>query len=508
MASNIFENDLSLIGEASRTYLARKHRMLIGGEWVEAASGKTFDVIDPTDGRVLASVPEGDAPDVDRAVKAARSALRDGPWAKWGPVQRERALLRLADLIERDGTLLSEVESVNGGRVLSSTRFLDVELSIDYLRYMAGWASKINGQTIEPSLPRTDRTRFTAMSLREPIGVVAAITPWNVPLGQAIWKLAPVLATGCTMVLKPAEQTPLTALRLGELVQEAGIPPGVLNVVTGFGPTAGAALVKHPGVDKIGFTGSTETGRQIGTLAAARMTHVTLELGGKSAMVVMDDADLDLAIPGLAAGIFSNHGQNCCAGSRMYVHSKVYDRVVDGVAQIARSIQLGSPLQPSTQMGPLISARQQERVLSYIQSGVEQGATLVAGGTPVGAAGCYVQPTLLADVRHDMRVVQEEIFGPVLGIMRFDDFDDVIARANDSQFGLGGSIWTTNLNRAHRFIAESESGMVWVNTHAVLDRSVPFGGFKQSGIGHELGEEAVRHHTRLKSAIIALDTRA
>ncbi len=507
MADNTLENDLGLISETSRAYLSRKHRLLIGGEWVEAASGKTFDVIDPTNGRVLTSVPEGDSADVDRAVIAARTALKDGPWAKWGPVQRERALLRLADLLDRDGPLLSEVESVNGGRIMQSTRMLDVELSVDYLRYMAGWASKITGQTIEPSLPRNDRTRFTAMSLREPIGVVGAITPWNVPLGQAVWKLAPVLATGCTMVLKPAEQTPLTALRLGELVQEAGIPSGVLNIVTGFGPTAGAALVGHPGVDKIGFTGSTETGRQIGMLAASRMKHVTLELGGKSAMVVMDDADLDWAIPGLAAGIFSNHGQNCCAGSRMYVQRKVYDKVVEGVAKIARSIKLGSPLQPSTQMGPLVSAKQQERVLEYIRSGVRQGATVVTGGAAVASAGCYVQPTLLADVRHDMRVVQEEIFGPVLGIMSFDDFDDVIRRANDTQFGLGGSIWTTNLNRAHRFIAESESGMVWVNTHGVLDRSVPFGGFKQSGIGHELGEEAIHHHTRLKSAIIALDSR-
>jgi len=508
MAVNLFENDLNLINAASRAYLARKHRMLINGEWVAAVSGKVFDVVDPTNGRVVASVPEGDAPDVDLAVKAARAALRSGPWAKWGVVERERALLRLADLLERDALLMSEVESVNSGRMLAATRMFDVELSVDYLRYMAGWATKITGQTIEPSLPRTDGSRFFAMSLREPVGVVAAITPWNVPLGQAVWKLAPVLATGCTVVLKPAEQTPLTALRLGELVQEAGIPPGVVNIVTGFGPTAGAALVAHPDVDKIGFTGSTETGRQIGTSAAARMKHVTLELGGKSAMVVMDDADLDIAIPGLATGIFANHGQNCCAGSRMYVHSKIYDKVVDGVARIARSIKLGSPLQPSTQMGPLVSTRQQQRVLGYIRSGVEQGASVVAGGGAAADVGCYVQPTLLVDVREDMRVVQDEIFGPVLGIMRFDDFDEVMQRANGTQFGLGGSIWTTNLHRAHRFMAQSESGMVWVNTHAVLDRAVPFGGFKQSGIGHELGEEAIRHHTRLKSAIVALDTRA
>lgn len=508
MATNLLENDLSLISEASRSFLARQHRMLINGEWVAAASGKSFDVVDPTNGRVVASVPEGDAPDVDRAVKAARAAFSSGPWAKWGPVERERALLRVADLLERDALLMSEVESVNSGRALWATRMFDVELSVDYLRYMAGWTTKITGQTFNPSLPRTDSSRFFAMSLREPVGVVAAITPWNVPLGQAVWKLAPVLATGCTVVLKPAEQTPLTALRFAQLVQEAGIPPGVVNIVTGFGATAGAALVAHPGIDKIGFTGSTEVGRQIGTVAASQMKHVTLELGGKSAMVVMDDADLDITIPGLAMGIFANHGQNCCAGSRMYVHDKVYDKVVDGIAKIANSIQLGSPLQPTTQMGPLISAKQQQRVLGYIRSGVEQGAAVVTGGSPVGAVGCYVQPTLLADVRHDMRVVQEEIFGPVLGIQRFNDFDEVMQRANDTQFGLGGSIWTTNLHRAHRFMAESDSGMVWVNTHAVLDRAVPFGGFKQSGVGHELGEEAIRHHTRLKSAIVALDTRA
>jgi phenylacetaldehyde dehydrogenase len=412
--------------------------------------------------------------------------------------------LRLAELLEANATEFSEIESVNSGRILPATRAFDVDLSVSYLRYMAGWATKIHGQTLEPSVPYVPGGHFFAMTLRQPIGVVGAITPWNVPLGQAIWKIAPALATGCTLVLKPAEQTPLTALRFAELVAQAGIPEGVINIVTGCGERAGAALVAHPQVDKISFTGSTEVGRLIGEAAARTMKHVTLELGGKSPMVVLEDADLEITIPGTAIGIFANHGQNCCAGSRLFVHESLYEQVVDGIAQIAKTTKLGPALAPDTQMGPLVSAGQQKRVLGYIESAQEQGAQLIVGGEALAGPGAYVRPTVFANVRPEMRVVQEEIFGPVLTVARFDDVNDVLRRANDTQFGLGASVWTRDLNKAHWFIKNFRAGTVWVNTHAVLDLAVPFGGVKQSGIGHELGEEAICHHTHLKSAIISL----
>jgi phenylacetaldehyde dehydrogenase len=385
-----------------------------------------------------------------------------------------------------------------------STKAFDVDLSVDYLRYMAGWATKIHGQTMNPSVPYVPGGKFFAMTVREPVGVVGAVTPWNVPLGQAVWKVAPALAAGCTIVLKPAEQTPLTALRFAQLVAEAGVPEGVVNVVTGYGEAAGAALVAHPGIDKISFTGSTEVGRLIGEAAARQMKRFTLELGGKSPMVVMADADLEVAIPGAAIGIFANHGQNCCAGSRLFVHSSIYERVIDGIARIARSLKLGPALSPDTQMGPLVSKVQQERVLGYIRSGESDGAKLIVGGKALPGPGAYVQPTILTDVKASMKCVREEIFGPVLAATRFDEVGEVIERANDTTFGLGASVWTESLNAAHWFVRQFKSGTVWINTHGVLDLAVPFGGIKQSGIGHELGEEAVNHHTHLKSVIASL----
>jgi phenylacetaldehyde dehydrogenase len=420
-----------------------------------------------------------------------------------GP-ERERLLLRLADLLEANAAEFSEIESVNSGRILPATRAFDVDLSVSYLRYMAGWATKIYGQTVETTVPYVPGGNFFGMTLREPIGVVGAITPWNVPLGQAIWKIAPALATGCTLVLKPAEQTPLTALRFAALVAQAGIPDGVINVVTGYGESAGAALVAHPGVDKVSFTGSTQVGRTIGAVAARHMKRFTLELGGKSPMVVLEDADPAVAIPGTAMGIFANHGQNCCAGSRLFVHERLYDEVIGGIAKIAAGIKLGPSLAPDTQMGPLISAAQQARVMGYIESGREQGARVVVGGDALGGPGSYVKPTVLADVAPHMRVVQEEIFGPVLSVAKFTDLNDVLRRANETQFGLGASVWTRSLDKAHFFIHNFRAGTVWVNTHAVLDLAVPFGGVKQSGVGHELGEEAIRNHTNLKAAIISL----
>jgi phenylacetaldehyde dehydrogenase len=501
---NALTNDLSRLGVASRASLTATQRLFIGGRFVDSATGGTFAVTDPTSGQEIARVPEGDVVDIDNAVTAARRAFDTGAWPRLRPSERERIMLRLADLLERHAEELSELESVNSGRTLTNTRLIDVNLSVDYLRYMAGWATKIHGKTFNTSTPYAPNARFFAMTLREPVGVVGAITPWNVPLGQAIWKIAPALATGCTLVLKPAEQTPLTALRFAQLIAEAEVPEGVINVVTGFGATAGAALVRHPGVDKISFTGSTEIGRQIGASAAAQMKRFTLELGGKSPMVVMDDADLDIAIPGTAMGIFANHGQNCCAGSRLFVHERIYDRVTEGIAEIARKIRLGPPLDPATEMGPLISAGQQARVLAYIASGRKEGAEVLVGGAAPAASGSYVQPTVLTHVKPTMRVVREEIFGPVLTAASFSDVGDVLRRANDTQFGLGASIWTRSLDVAHAFIREFKAGTVWVNTHNVLDLAVPFGGVRQSGVGHELGEAAIEHHTHLKAAILPM----
>ncbi len=497
-------NDLSLIGPASRGFLGSQHGIFIDGRFVSGSSGESIAVVDPTSGQTVGHVPAGGSEDIDRAVKAARQAFDSGPWRTMKGPDREKRLLRLADLLERHAVEFSEIESVNSGRVLAATRAFDVDLSVSYLRYMAGWATKIHGQTIETTAPYVPGGNFFGMTLREPVGVVGAITPWNVPLGQAIWKIAPALATGCTLVLKPAEQTPLTALRFAALVAEADIPAGVVNIVTGYGENAGAALVAHQGVDKISFTGSSQVGRIIGEAAGRNMKQFTLELGGKSPMVVLEDADLEVTIPGTAMGIFANHGQNCCAGSRLFVHERLYDEVVAGIARIAEGIKLGPALSPDTQMGPLINAGQQRRVLGYIQSGREQGASVVTGGKALSGPRSYVCPTVLANVAPHMRVVQEEIFGPVLTVARFTEIQDALTRANDTQFGLGASVWTRSLDKAHFFIRNFRAGTVWVNTHTVLDLAVPFGGVKQSGVGHELGEEAIRHHTHLKAAIISL----
>ncbi|MEJ8566999.1 aldehyde dehydrogenase family protein [Elongatibacter sediminis] len=498
-AHSELRNDLAKLSSPARKFLAGDHRMLIGGRRVDAESGAALEVVDPTSGDVLGAVPAGDAKDVDLAVKSARAALESGPWSRMKPVERERLMLRLAQLLEESAEELAEIESVNSGRTIPNTRAFDVNLSVDYLRYMAGWSTKIHGETFSPSVPYVPDTNFFSYTLREPIGVVGAITPWNVPLGQAIWKIAPVLATGCTMVLKPAEQTPLTALRFAELIIEAGIPEGVVNIVTGLGETAGAALVDHPDVDKIAFTGSTEIGHLIASRCAGTLKRYTLELGGKSAMLVFPDADPEVTIPGTAMAIFGNHGQNCCAGSRLYIHKDIFEEHMAGVAEFARNIRLGSALDPQTEMGPLVSMKQRERVLGYVESGVSDGAEIVTGGCGVTESGAYVEPTVIQNVRPDMKIVQEEIFGPVLVASPFDDLDDVVRQANATQFGLGASIWTNDLRRTHSLIPRLKAGTVWVNTHNVLDLAVPFGGVKRSGVGRELGEEAIRHHTELKT---------
>ena len=467
-----------------------------------ATDGADLAVYDPSSGEEIARVPDASEADVNLAVTAARKAFDSGPWPKLKPGERERMILKLADLLESNADEFAEIESMNSGRTVMNARLFDVNLSVDYLRYMAGWATKIHGKTVDLTVPYAPQMDFFAYTKREPIGVVAGITPWNVPLGQAIWKIAPALATGCTIVLKPAEQTPLTALRFAQLVSEAGLPDGVVNVVTGYGHKAGAALVDHPGVDKISFTGSTEVGKLIAVKAAAQFKKYTLELGGKSPVIVMEDANLDIAIPGAAWAIFGNHGQNCCAGSRLYVHRSIYDRVMQGVAEIAAAIRLGPGLDPATEMGPLVSREQQQRVLAYVQSGVDQGASVLVGGKALDHPGFYVQPTVLANISHDMKVVQEEIFGPVLVAAAFDDVEEVLVRANDTRYGLGASIWTENISRMHRLIPRLKAGTVWVNTHNVLDLAMPFGGLKDSGMGSELSEEAIYQHTQIKSVIV------
>ncbi len=493
-------NEYDSLSQGAKEILFKPQNMLIGSDEVGADS--YIDVLDPTNGTTIASVPEGTRDHVDQAVTAALNAFENGPWASMRPGEREKLIIKLAELVEREGQALSEVESVESGRTLMNTRAFDVDFPADCLRYMAGWATKIAGNTLPagPAYLPPGMDLF-AYTLRQPVGVVAGIIPWNVPLCQAVWKIAPALATGCTIVLKPSELTPLTAIRLGQLALEAGIPPGVVNIVTGYGSEVGAALVEHPGVSKISFTGSTRVGKQISASASESLKKMTLELGGKSPMIVMKDADLQNAIPAVALGIFANHGQNCCAGSRLFIHDAVYDQVVEGVIQEANNIVLGASLDPEAHMGPLVSSAQQARVLDYIDSGKSEGAEVVAGGEALDHPGAYVRPTVLVNARPDMRIVREEIFGPVLSTMRFSDDDNMLALANDTQYGLGASIFTRNVNTAHHFVRGVKAGNVWVNIHNVLDAAVPFGGMKNSGFGHELGDAAILAHTTSKSAV-------
>ncbi|WP_166363956.1 aldehyde dehydrogenase family protein [Pseudomonas akapageensis] len=488
---------------ATQAFLQRTPTMLIGAEWVTAADGATMDLRNPATGEVLCKVPSASAADVDRAVLAARQAFDDSAWSRTRPRERQNLLWRLADLLERDGEILAQLECLNNGKSAAVARVMDVQLAIDFLRYMAGWATKIEGSTVDVSLPLMPNDQFHGFIRREAIGVVGAIVAWNFPLLLACWKLGPALATGCTVVLKPADETPLTALKLAELVLEAGYPSGVFNVVTGTGITAGSALTHNPLVDKLTFTGSTEVGKQIGKVAMESMTRVTLELGGKSPTIVMPDADLASAAAGAASAIFFNQGQVCCAGSRLYVHRKHFDNVVADIAGIANSMKLGNGMDPTVQMGPLISARQQQRVFNYIEMGRDSGATIACGGEQFGP-GYFVKPTVIVDVDQNSRLVQEEIFGPVLVAIPFDDEAEALRMANDSPYGLGASIWSNDLAAVHRMIPRIKSGSVWVNCHSALDPALPFGGYKMSGVGREMGAAAIEHYTELKSVLIKL----
>ncbi|WP_440995823.1 aldehyde dehydrogenase family protein [Arhodomonas sp. SL1] len=491
------------VSAAARAFVERDHQLFIGGEWVAARGGETLSVYEPASGECMCEVPAGQGGDVDRAVNAAREAFEGGEWSRARPVERERLLLRLADAIEANADELAEIESLDQGKSVGMARNLDLTMAVDFVRYMAGWATKIDGRTVEPSVPYLPDQQFTGWTRKEPVGVVGAIVPWNFPILMAVWKVVPAIATGCTVVLKPAEETPLSALRLAELAASVGLPAGVFNVVTGDGPGAGAALSGHPGIDKVAFTGSTEVGKLIGKAAMDNMTRVSLELGGKSPVIVLDDMDPQAAAAGAAQAIFLNHGQVCTAGSRLYVPNREYDAVVEGLAGIAGGMRLGSGRDPEAQMGPLVSKAQQERVAAYIDSGRQQGARVAAGGG-CPDRGFFVEPTILADANHQMRVVREEIFGPVLTVMPYQDLDEVARLANDTPYGLGASIWSNDLARVHRLIPKIRAGTVWVNCHNVLDPALPLGGFKQSGIGRELGREVVDLYTETKTVLMSI----
>jgi len=489
-------------GPAAAAFLSSPRQMLVGADWRDAVSGQRLDVRDPATGEVVTSVPAAGAADVDLAVKAARAAFESREWGAARPVDRERWLLKLADLVEVHAPELAEIETIDNGKPLVISQRVDVPSAVDFLRYCAGWATKVEGTTIEPSLPGFRKNEFFAYTRREPVGVVGAIIPWNFPLLMAVWKIGPALATGCTIVLKPAEDTPLTALRLASLALEAGVPAGALNVITGDGPTAGAALAAHPGIDKVAFTGSTAVGKRIGQAALENMTRISLELGGKSPVIVLDDVDPAVAASGAANAIFFNSGQVCVAGSRLYVQRKAYDAVLDGVSAIAAKMRIGPGLEKGTQLGPLVSERQLQRVSGYVQAGLDEGATLVAGGARHGTRGWFHQPTILTGVAPSARVAQEEIFGPVLVATPFDDVEEIAALANATAYGLSASIWSNDLKRVHRLIPRIKAGTVWVNCHGLLDNALPFGGYKQSGIGREMGRAMIDLYTETKSVLM------
>jgi aldehyde dehydrogenase (NAD+) len=474
-------------------------KLLIDNQWVDSASGKTFPTIDPATGEAICQVAEADATDVDRAVRAARYAFERGPWRKTSASERGRLLNRLAELIERHADELARLESLDNGKPYAVAGAADLPLTIACYRYYAGWADKVQGRTIPVNGDYFCYTRL------EPVGVVGQIIPWNFPLLMQAWKLAPALATGNTVVMKPAEQTPLTALRIGELIVEAGFPPGVVNLLPGYGPTAGAAIARHMDVDKVAFTGSTEVGKLVMEAAAkSNLKRVTLELGGKSPNIVFADADLDQAIEGAHFALFFNQGQCCCAGSRLFVEEKAYDEFVERSTARAKRRKVGDPFDPATEQGPQVDQDQYNKVMGYIERGKKEGARLTCGGARSGDRGYFIQPTVFADVKDDMAIAKEEIFGPVMSIIKFRDLDEVVERANRTEYGLAAAVWTRDIGKAHAIANSVRAGTVWINCYDVFDAAAPFGGFKQSGMGRELGEYGLQQYTEVKTVTVKL----
>ena len=477
----------------------RQTQLFIDGQWTPAKSGKTFTTINPATEEVIAQVAEGDAADVEVAVDAARRAFDEGPWPRMDARERGRLMLRLCDLIEEEIDELAALEALDNGKPVSDARHGDIPLALDALRYYAGWADKIHGQTIPIN------GNYFCYTRREPVGVAGQIIPWNFPILMAAWKWGPALAAGCTIVMKPAEQTPLTCLRLARLAQKAGIPDGVINVVPGFGPTAGAAIVKHPGIDKVAFTGSGETAQIIMRQAADSLKRLTFELGGKSPNIVFADADLDAAAVGAHVGIYLNQGQCCCAGSRLFVEDAIHGDFVERVVAMSRQRKVGYPFDPATQQGPQVDKAQFDKIMGYIEAGKRAGATCATGGKRVGDRGFFIEPTVFTNVTDEMAIAREEIFGPVLSVLKFSDADELVRRANTTNFGLAAAVWTRDIARAHDVARKLRAGTVWVNCYDVFDAAAPFGGFKQSGFGRELGERGLDPYLETKTVTVSLE---